>query len=88
MTLTLVSGCATAGLGGGRTAEFPIPTCPPETVTLQRGWLGPNEITLNDGREYWVYAMLTTDVRVLTEWIATWQSCARDRGIVIEEANR
>ena len=97
----LFSACASLP---GRTARLPLPECPPETVSLQAGWLGqiggePFRIPLKsqpglpaDGRqagvELLMWGMLAEDRVALERWIVDWQTCAKARGAVIEEVNK
>ena len=87
LLIALTSGCAALGRGGSRSAALPIPVCPPEEVELTLGWIGPGFIPTNEGPLH-VFAMAVVDRAQLEAWVNEWMSCAKARGIVIEEANR
>ena len=87
LLIALTSGCAALGRGGSRSAALPIPVCPPEEVELSTGWLGPGFISTNEGPLH-VFVMAVQDRVQFEAWVNEWMSCAKARGIVIEEANR
>jgi hypothetical protein len=64
-------------------------------MTLQGGWMGqiggqPYRIPIKSqpGMELLMWGMLAEDRVALERWIVDWQTCAKARGAVIEEANR
>ena len=87
LLIALTSGCAAIGRGGSRSASLPLPACPPEEVELTLGWLGPGFIPTNEGPLH-AFAMAVQDRVRYEAWTDEWMSCAKARGIVIEEANR
>ena len=87
LLIALTSGCAALGRGGSRSAALPIPACPPEEVDLSTGWLGPGFVPTNEGPLH-VFVMAVPDRAQFEAWVDGWVSCAKARGIVIEEANR
>lgn len=87
LLVALTSGCAVTGHGGSRSAALPIPVCPPEQVEMQVGWLGPGFITTDAGPLH-VFVLSVTERLQYEAWVDGWKSCAKARGIVIEEANR
>ena len=81
LVILLSTGCASlpAGTGNPRSAKLPVPPCPPVTLTLEHGW-GRIDSTY--------YTLSAMDRATLDAWVRDWQTCATQRGAVIEEANR
>ena len=92
----VLSGCVTVPKG----EKLPLPACPPEFVELARGWIGdeaqhfkapiPWEIHHKDGKvdKLRVWAMTVEDRRALELWVVKLLTCAKARGVVINEANK
>lgn len=73
LTLLLVAGCAAQ-------TKLVNPECPPDEITLPAFDV---ECMCSDR----VYAMSEEQSHVFVEWVAGWQACAVERGIVIDTAN-
>lgn len=86
-TILISAGCATTGLGGQRTAKLPLAPCPPDTVTMEIGWLGPGFIATSEGPIH-VFAMTVAEKTRYEAWIDAWKTCAQERGDAIEAANK
>ena len=80
LVILLSTGCASLqGTGNPRSAKLPVPPCPPVTLTLEDGWGRINST---------YYTLSAMDRAALDAWVRDWQTCATQRGAVIEEANR
>ena len=63
-----------------RSAKLPVPACPPETLQFDdEGWVA---------RENMGQSLSPADFRQLETWVLGWQKCAKQRGAVIDQANR